>query len=75
MKIINTVHPDDFKTYQTSLIKGRFLKDELAQPGKINFAYTQYDRMMVGLAIPLWICLGNGRREFGIHRYRCCSIK
>ena len=35
MKIINTVHPDDFKTYQTSLIKGRSLLDELAQPGKI----------------------------------------
>lgn len=52
MKIINTVHPDDFKTYQTALIRERFLLDELAQPGKINFAYTQYDRMIVGLAMP-----------------------
>ncbi len=52
MKIINTVHPDDFKTYQTELIRERFLLDELAEPGKINFAYTQYDRMIVGLAMP-----------------------
>ena len=52
MKIINSVHPDDFKTYTTSLIRERFLLDELAQPGKINFAYTHYDRMMVGLAMP-----------------------
>lgn len=52
MKIIDSVHPDDFKTYQTSLIRERFLLDELAQPGKINFAYTHYDRMMVGLAMP-----------------------
>ena len=52
MKIINSVHPDDFKTYTTSLIRERFLLNELAETGKINFAYTQYDRMMVGLAIP-----------------------
>lgn len=52
MKIINSVHPDDFKTYSTALIRERFLLDDLAQQGKINFAYTHYDRMMVGLAMP-----------------------
>src|SRR4051812_27892647 len=52
MKTINSVHPDDFKTYSTALIRERFLLDSLAEPGKINFAYTHYDRMMVGLAIP-----------------------
>jgi 4-deoxy-L-threo-5-hexosulose-uronate ketol-isomerase len=52
MKIINSVHPEDFKSYSTSLIRERFLLDDLAQPGKINFAYTHYDRMIVGLAIP-----------------------
>ncbi len=52
MKIINGVHPDDFKSYNTSAIREIFLLDDLAQPGKINFAYTHYDRMMVGLAIP-----------------------
>jgi len=52
MKIINAVNPDDFKTYSTALIRERFLLDDLAQPGKINFAYTHYDRMIVGLAMP-----------------------
>lgn len=52
MKIINAVHPDDFKTYSTSLIRERFLIDELAEAGKINFTYTQYDRMMAGMAMP-----------------------
>ncbi|MDB5223273.1 MAG: 5-dehydro-4-deoxy-D-glucuronate isomerase [Chitinophagaceae bacterium] len=52
MKIINSVHPDDFKSYNTSTIRDRFLLDELAQQGKINFAYTHYDRMMAGLAMP-----------------------
>jgi 4-deoxy-L-threo-5-hexosulose-uronate ketol-isomerase len=52
MKIINPVHPDDFKSYQTSLIRERFLLDSLAEKGQLNFAYTQYDRMVVGVAIP-----------------------
>jgi 4-deoxy-L-threo-5-hexosulose-uronate ketol-isomerase len=52
MKIINSVHPDDFKTYPTALIRDRFLLDDLAHVGKINFAYTHYDRMMVGIAMP-----------------------
>ena len=52
MKIINAVNPDDFKKYSTALIRERFLLDDLAQPGKINFAYTHYDRMIVGLAMP-----------------------
>ncbi|MGI8581602.1 MAG: 5-dehydro-4-deoxy-D-glucuronate isomerase [Chitinophagaceae bacterium] len=52
MKIINSVHPEDFKTYSTTVIRERFLLEDLAQPGKISFAYTHYDRMIVGLAIP-----------------------
>jgi 4-deoxy-L-threo-5-hexosulose-uronate ketol-isomerase len=52
MRIINSVHPDDFKTYPTALIRDRFLLDNLAQPGKINLVYTHYDRMIVGLAMP-----------------------
>ncbi|HUS01858.1 MAG TPA: 5-dehydro-4-deoxy-D-glucuronate isomerase [Chitinophagaceae bacterium] len=53
MRIINSVHPDDFKTYQTALIRDRFLLENIAERGKINFAYTQYDRMVVGLAMPV----------------------
>ena len=57
------------------MISERFLLDELAQPWQNNFAYIQYDRMIVGVAIPLWICLGNGSREFRIHRHGCYTIK
>ena len=52
MKIINSVHPEDFKSYSTLLIRERFLLENLAEPGKINFVYTHYDRMIVGLAMP-----------------------
>ena len=52
MKILNSVHPEDFKSYSTSLIRERFFLEDLAVHDKINFTYTHYDRMIVGLAIP-----------------------
>ncbi|MCJ8209184.1 5-dehydro-4-deoxy-D-glucuronate isomerase [Mucilaginibacter sp. RS28] len=52
LKVIHSIHPGDFKSYQTQKIRENFLMDELAQQGQINFAYTHYDRMMVGVAIP-----------------------
>jgi 4-deoxy-L-threo-5-hexosulose-uronate ketol-isomerase len=53
MKVINSVHPEDFKSYSTKLIRERFLLDGLGQQDKINFVYTHYDRMIVGMAIPV----------------------
>ncbi len=53
MKIINSVHPEDFKTYSTNIIRERFLLDALAEKDKINFVYTHYDRMIVGMAMPV----------------------
>lgn len=52
MNIIQSVHPEDFKKYDTATIRQRFLLDGLAKAGEINVAYTHYDRMMVGLAQP-----------------------
>ncbi|WP_235985866.1 5-dehydro-4-deoxy-D-glucuronate isomerase [Mucilaginibacter segetis] len=52
MKIIHSVHPEDFKTYDTQKIRSRFLIDELVQPNTINCTYTHYDRMIVGVANP-----------------------
>jgi 4-deoxy-L-threo-5-hexosulose-uronate ketol-isomerase len=78
MKIISSVHPEDFKTYSTALTRERFLLDDLAEKDKINFVYTHYDRMVVGMAMPAGtaIELGNypilksefflERREMGI---------
>jgi 4-deoxy-L-threo-5-hexosulose-uronate ketol-isomerase len=53
MKILHSVHPDDFKTYQTAKIRERFLIDKQVQPDEINCTYTHYDRMIVGLANPV----------------------
>jgi len=76
--MIYSVHPGDFKSYDTPLIRERFLIEELMQPGKINFTYTQYDRVIVGGAVPVneTLLLGNyphlkahyflERREMGI---------
>jgi 4-deoxy-L-threo-5-hexosulose-uronate ketol-isomerase len=53
MNVLHAVHPEDFKHYDTSLIRSRFLIDHLMQPGELQFTYTHYDRMMVGSAVPL----------------------
>jgi len=78
LKILHSVHPDDFKSYQTETIRERFLIDKLVQPNTINITYTHYDRMIVGAANPTdkTVPLGNypnlraeyflERREIGI---------
>lgn len=53
MKILHSVHPDDFRNYTSSTIKERFLLDNLLKPGTINCVYTHYDRMIVGVANPV----------------------
>lgn len=52
MNVIHAVHADDFKTYDTEDIRKNFLLDRLSVPGTAQFAYTHYDRMIVGMAIP-----------------------
>ena len=52
MKILHSVHPDDFKSYQTDLIRERFLINNLVEIDKINSVYTHYDRMIVGAVCP-----------------------
>ena len=53
MKVIHSVHPDDFKAYNTALIRERFLVEDLMEADQINFTYTHYDRMMIGGAMPV----------------------
>lgn len=78
MKIIHQVHPDDFAKYNTQQIRDKFLLDGLVSPGKIEVAYTHYDRMIIGAACPTGTALKLGtydnlksenfldRREIGI---------
>ncbi|MGY4539035.1 4-deoxy-L-threo-5-hexosulose-uronate ketol-isomerase [Mucilaginibacter sp. UYNi724] len=53
MRVIHSVHPDDFKSYQTEQIRDRFLIDNLVQPNQVNFVYTHYDRIIAGAAHPV----------------------
>ena len=52
MKVLHSVHPEDFKSYQTEKIREQFLMDNLVQPNQINLTYTHYDRMIIGAAHP-----------------------
>ena len=53
MKVIHSVHPEDFKSYNTTLIRERFLLDDLVKTDEINCVYTLYDRMIIGVAQPI----------------------
>jgi 4-deoxy-L-threo-5-hexosulose-uronate ketol-isomerase len=53
LKIIHSVHPADFSSYQTALVRERFLIDNLVETDKINCVYTHYDRMIIGAAYPV----------------------
>ena len=53
MKILHCVHPEDFKSYQTTTIRERFLIDGVYETDKINCVYTHYDRMIIGTACPV----------------------
>lgn len=78
MKILHSVHPSDFKAYQTDLIRERFLINGLVKPDELNCVYTHYDRMIIGAVQPVskMIALQNypnlranfflQRRELGI---------
>ncbi|MBD1386479.1 5-dehydro-4-deoxy-D-glucuronate isomerase [Mucilaginibacter rigui] len=52
MKVLHSVHPGDFKSYDTQKIRENFLMENLVEPGKVNLVYTHYDRMIVGVANP-----------------------
>jgi 4-deoxy-L-threo-5-hexosulose-uronate ketol-isomerase len=53
LKSIYSVHPEDFKSYQTAAIRERFLLDGIVKPDEVNCVYTHYDRMIVGAANPV----------------------
>jgi len=53
LKVLHSVHPDDFKSYDTALIRKRFLLDNLVNGDEVNCVYTHYDRMIIGAAQPV----------------------
>lgn len=52
MKVIHSVHPQDFKGYGTAQIRANFLMESLVRPNELNCVYTHYDRMIIGVAQP-----------------------
>lgn len=63
MKVIHSVHPEDFASYDTKKIRENFLLENLLQPDKIECVYTHYDRMIVGAANPVDQALQLGTYE------------
>ena len=53
LKILHCVHPEDFKSYPTSIIRERFLVDQIVQQDTLHCVYTHYDRMIIGAASPV----------------------
>lgn len=53
MKVIHSVHPEDFAKYDTKKIRENFLLENLVQTDKIECVYTHYDRMIIGAANPV----------------------
>ena len=46
------VHPEDFKKYDTQRIRKEFLIEEVMVADQISLTYSQYDRYIVGGAVP-----------------------
>ena len=63
MKVIHSVHPEDFSNYDTKKIRENFLLENLVQPDKIESVYTHYDRMIIGAANPVDQALQLGTYE------------
>jgi 4-deoxy-L-threo-5-hexosulose-uronate ketol-isomerase len=53
LKILHSVHPDDFKKYDTTRIRERFLIDNIVEKDAIKCVYTHYDRMIIGAVYPV----------------------
>jgi 4-deoxy-L-threo-5-hexosulose-uronate ketol-isomerase len=52
MRVLYGAGPGDIDGYGTERLRAEFLVEGLFQPGRIEFAYTHVDRMIVGGAVP-----------------------
>ncbi|MBO6716429.1 MAG: 5-dehydro-4-deoxy-D-glucuronate isomerase [Rhizobiaceae bacterium] len=60
MRTLYGAGPGDIDHFDTTRLRAEFLVEGLFQPGKIEFAYTHVDRMIVGGAVPTGKPLGFG---------------
>lgn len=68
MKILHSIHPDDFRSYPTNRVRENFLIGDIVQNDQINFAYTHYDRMMIGAACPV-------HNRLALENYECLKAR
>ena len=47
------VHPEDFRHYDTTRLRHNFLIERIFVPDEVNMAYSMYDRMIIGGAMPV----------------------
>ncbi|MDE6655295.1 MAG: 5-dehydro-4-deoxy-D-glucuronate isomerase, partial [Muribaculaceae bacterium] len=46
-------HPSDVKTYDTDMLRERFMMPKVMEQNKINLTYSMYDRLIFGGVIPV----------------------
>ena len=46
-------HPDDFKHYDTTTLRDRFVMEKVFEADRINATYSMYDRFVYGGAMPV----------------------
>lgn len=51
--IMRTVHPEDFKNYDTSRLRSHFMMPTVMEQDKINLTYSMYDRLIFGGVVPV----------------------
>lgn len=52
MKIINAIGPRETAGMNSQTLREQFLLDKIFEQGQIHLAYTHYDRMVIGGAVP-----------------------
>jgi 5-keto 4-deoxyuronate isomerase len=52
LRVLQSVHPDDFKHYDPALIREHFLVDKIVAAYKLHCVYTHHDRIIIGAAAP-----------------------
>ena len=60
MEIRYAVHPQDFRKYDTEMLRREFLVQNIFIPDDISLVYSMYDRFIAGGAMPV-----NGALELG----------
>jgi len=61
--VLQAVHPEDFKQYNTETIRQRFMMENLVKDDAIEFVYSHYERMITGVAKPVSAVLTLGTYE------------